>query len=92
MALNSDNPFRKLITDRHGKVVLNQRPNLPLIVWIVTLVLLHLVPGGTFKDFLQLLNFGALFTWAWLEIFDGTTPLRRIMGSVVMVFLFINRL
>lgn len=84
--------LHKLITDKHGKVVLNQPPNLPVIVWAITLVLWHIVPSGGFEDFLRLLNFGALFTWAWLEIFDGTTPLRRLMGSVVIVFLFVNRL
>lgn len=69
-----------------------QKPNLPLFVWAVCTVLVWLTPSGTLEDLLRLINFGALFTWAWLEIFDGVSYFRRVLGAVVMAVLLINRL
>ena len=33
---------------------------------------------------LDTVAFGALFTWAWLELFDGVNYFRRALGLVVL--------
>lgn len=72
-----------LVRDKDGNVVIGQAANLPIKMTIAA-GLLALVTRGPFRLAFGLVTFGALFTWAWLEIFDGTTPLRRIMGGFVM--------
>jgi uncharacterized membrane protein len=76
------------VTDRTGHVVITQRPNLPLLAGMVVAVLAVMIPGFGRVVF-GLAAFGALFTWAWLEIFSGVTPLRRAMGVLFMVLLLV---
>jgi uncharacterized membrane protein len=74
------------------KYELLQKPNLPLAVAFVAWVLTHLLPYGQLNFAAALIFFGALFTWAWMEIFDGANTFRRVLGIVVMAFIIINRL
>lgn len=87
MPMNPTGLFR----DRDGRIVLMQAPNLPLIVWFVFL-LAERFTSGAVAAVASLVSFGALFTWAWLEIFDGVTPFRRLLGLGVMVYSIWNRI
>ena len=69
-----------------------QTPNLPIIIWFVAMVLSHILPYGKLNFAAALIAFGALFTWAWLEIFDGINNFRRGLGTAVMIILLVNRL
>lgn len=69
-----------------------QPPNLPLLVWLGATLLTHILPYGQLNFAAALIAFGSIFTWAWLEIFQGTNQFRRGLGTVVMVFIIINRL
>lgn len=69
-----------------------QKPNLPLAVWFVAWLLTHLLPYGQLNFAANLIAFGALFTWAWLEIFEGDNNFRRGLGVIVMILIIINRL
>lgn len=79
--------FKKLFLDKSGKVVITQRPNLPIIVWAAARLALFLPITPPISDLVSLIAFGSLFTWAWLEIFSGVNSFRRILGMVVMCFL-----
>ncbi len=70
--------------DKNGRIVVAQRPNAPLNLALVA-VLLRLVTTGTAHRLFGFLFFGALFTWAWLEIVDGANPHRRALGSVALI-------
>jgi hypothetical protein len=74
------------------KWVIFQKPNLPLVVAVIAGVLSHILPYGKLNFAAALIYFGALFTWAWLEIFDGANNFRRALGMVVMIFIIVNRL
>lgn len=76
-----DRTFR----DSEGNIVLAQMPNLPILVWGATSVLQLLVTNGKLNTGLELVAFGSLFTWAWLEIFEGVNYFRRALGLVVLV-------
>lgn len=69
-----------------------QRPNLPLIVGGVSLILSWILPYGTWNFVAALVAFGALFTWAWLELFEGVTVVRRAIGCAVLLWLVISKL
>lgn len=68
-----------------------QKPNLPIIVWFFSFLLSKLF-SGDLEELFSIIAFGALFTWAWLEIFQGTNIFRRSVGSVVMIILIFSRL
>lgn len=82
--------LHRFFRDRDGHLVLWQFPNLPLLVGLAATAARSLLEGRAHR-FVDLLAFGALFVWAWLEIFEGVTPFRRLLGAVVLVGLFVNR-
>lgn len=79
-------------TDKHGKIVLLQAPNAPLIVGGIAMLLSWILPYGTANFVAALVAFGALFTWAWLEITEGATLFRRAIGCAVLIWLIVSKL
>ncbi|BBD64325.1 hypothetical protein NIES4072_20120 [Nostoc commune NIES-4072] len=75
----------KTFRDNEGNIVVAQAPNLPLIIWIVTSLLTLVFPSGKINTLLDLVAYGSLFTWAWLELFQGVNYFRRALGFVVLV-------
>jgi hypothetical protein len=69
-----------------------QRPNLPIIVWAVATILSKLIVHGKMHELLSLIAFGAIFTWAWLEIFSGVNNYRRALGAAVLILSLYSRL
>lgn len=67
-----------------------QTPNLPIIVWFVALIISKFTDGNI-QSFFNVISFGAIFTWSWLEIFYGTNIFRRILGVVVITVAIFNR-
>lgn len=78
--------------DKHGKVVVWQKLNPPIILWIVSTAASKLIKHGTWHNLLDIVAFGAIFTWAWLEIFQGASPFRRVLGAVVLILSIRSRL
>lgn len=74
------------------KDTLFQLPNLPLVVWFVAWLLTRVLPYGQLNFAANLISFGALFTWAWLEIFDGDNNFRRALGLIIMILIIHSRL
>lgn len=83
--------LEKCFKNSKGDVVLFQWPNPPIITWGMARVLAW-VTSGNLKEFFNLLAFGALFTWAWLEIFQGANYFRRLLGLLVLVITLYVRL
>jgi hypothetical protein len=77
--------FDRTFRDREGKIVIAQMPNLPLLVWLAATLLDLLLPSGKLHAGIDLVAFGALFTWAWQELFEGVNYFRRALGLVVLV-------
>ncbi|MBW4424909.1 MAG: hypothetical protein KME50_10760 [Nostoc desertorum CM1-VF14] len=75
----------KTFRDNDGNIVLAQMPNLPLIVWIVTSSLTLIFTSGKINTVLDVVATGSLFTWAWLELFQGVNYFRRALGLAVLI-------
>ncbi|MHC5599097.1 MAG: hypothetical protein ACYTXC_24660 [Nostoc sp.] len=75
----------KTFRDSNGKIVIAQMPNLPLIVWIVASLLSLIITNGKINTVLDVLANGSLFTWAWLELFQGVNYFRRALGLAVFI-------
>jgi uncharacterized membrane protein len=76
----------KFWKDKDGNVVVYQRPNIWLIVWVL-LALVSLFVSEKLADLLWHVSLGVLAIWALLEIFKGVNYFRRIMGTVVLVLI-----
>jgi hypothetical protein len=78
---------RWFVTDaRTGRVVVAQRPNVPLAVYLLatgTRVLTD--PEGTAGTVVTVVAGAAILIWSSLEIIDGDSPFRRVLGGVVLV-------
>lgn len=83
--------FDKIFRDSDGKIVLAQMPNLPLIVWIAASLLKLVFTTGVGNTGLDALAFGSLFTWAWLELFQGVNYFRRALGFGVLIGVIASR-
>ncbi len=81
-----ENTFiNKTFRDSNGEIVLAQMPNPPLIVWIVASTLALVFTEGKINTVLDVLANGSLFTWAWMELFQGVNYFRRALGLAVFI-------
>lgn len=70
---------------RTGRIVIAQRPNAALVVWLVASVVGALVdPGGGWGTAVRVVATIALGWWAVDEILRGVNPWRRLLGTVVL--------
>jgi hypothetical protein len=77
--------FDSTFRDSAGNIVLAQKPNLPLLVWIGVTLLKLLFTSGNIYLGLDAIAFGSLFTWAWQELFQGVNYFRRTLGLIVLI-------
>jgi hypothetical protein len=84
--------FDKTFRDSEGNIVIAQPPNLPLLLGIIATLLKIVVKSGNIHIGLDALAFGCLFTWAWLELFEGVNYFRQALGLLVLVGLIASRL
>ena len=82
----------RLWKDKNGNQTLLEKPNAPLIGWAFFGLISLALPDGSWRRAAQIISFGFLFTWAWLEIHSGRTYLRRVLGVVIMVMIIYNRI
>ena len=61
------------------------------MAWGVCRLLAFVVRRGVSGRTVAALAFGTLFTWAWLELTDGSAYVRRVLGLVVLVALVYMR-
>ena len=74
------------VTDREGRGVVAQWPNPALWVWFLALVArLTGVLGDSRQDLLAGVGRGALIVWGLDEVWRGASPVRRLLGAVVLV-------
>lgn len=81
-----------MFADREtGRLVIAQFPNAPLWIFLgVVLVRFVASPTGAWGIALGLIADLALLWWAGDELIRGVNPWRRILGTVVAVFVVSN--
>lgn len=84
--------FQKVFCNKNGRVVIGQKPNLPLIIWLVTIALGVIFKTGSFHSALSLVGLIALIIWASLELFQGVNYFRRFLGLVILVYSILSRM
>ena len=74
------------VTDRKGHVVVAQWPNAALWGWFLALVARWTgLLGDSRADLLAGIGRGALIVWGLDEVWRGASPVRRLLGAVVLV-------
>lgn len=79
--------FDRIFRDSEGNIVIAQMPNLPILLGSTATLLQFVLPSGNLQTALGLVGFGALFTWAWQELFEGVNYFRRSLGLIGLVTL-----
>jgi len=82
----------KCYKDKQGNIVLGQPPNLPLKTAVGSLIIGLFFTSGVVSEFVEILTFGAFFTFAWLELFQGVNYFRRLSGLIILALLFSSKL
>ena len=77
--------FDRTFRDSEGNIVIAQIPNLPLLVGLAVTIVQFILPNGKFQAGVDLIAFGALFTWAWQELFEGVNYFRRALGLIALI-------
>ena len=80
-----DTLFDRTFRDSDGNIAIAQMPNLPILVWLTATLLGLLITSGNIHRGLEAVAFGSLFTWAWLELFQGVNYFRRSLGLIVLL-------
>ena len=65
-----------------GELVVAQLPNPPLLVWLAGTALQLVVDDSPLLEAVTTLG---LIWWAILELVEGESPFRRVLGAVVLV-------
>jgi hypothetical protein len=84
--------WKKFTYDNKGERVLWQTPNPPIIGWAIFRIAASLTSDVSAKNNLSLIGNAFLFTWAYLEIAQGASYFRRLLGAIVMIALIANYL
>ena len=72
-----------LIRGKDGKIHLAQFPNPPILGWFVFLIASNLTNDHALKTGFTSLSVVFLAIWAYLEIVQGSSRIRQILGLVV---------
>ena len=67
--------------DRHGKTVITQPPNAPIIGWFVLVVVNYFVRS----ELIGWIATASLLVWAFMEIAWGADYFRRTLGLIVFI-------
>lgn len=82
---NTDTLFDRTFRDSEGQIVIAQKPNLPILVGLTATALTFLPTSDKLHIAIEAVAFGTIFTWAWLELFQGVNYFRRSLGLIVLV-------
>jgi hypothetical protein len=84
--------FDKIFRDSQGTVIIVQPPNLPIWIWVASTSLKFVLTRGPIFEGLDAIAFGSLFTWAWLELFEGVNYFRRALGAIVLIGAIVSKI
>lgn len=81
---------KQLCSDKDGKVTLAQSPNLPLVGWMAFKAISTPISNQSIKTGFESVGTAFLFVWAYLEIVEGDSNFRKLLGVAVMSLIVFN--
>lgn len=89
-AKNIKKTVKDFCSDKDGQLVLAQKPNLPIIGWLVFKLASIPVSDQATKTGLETIATFFIFTWAYLEVVEGDSNFRRLLGVILITLLVTN--
>lgn len=90
-----DKLIDKCFRNKQGNILLWQKPNLPLYLWVISFILLSIFNyvniTGKLINILELLKFGFIFVWAWLELLEGENYFRKFLGLTIIIIVIVGK-
>lgn len=84
--------WQKVFYDKNGTPVITQKPNAPIIVWFVALILSIILPQGSiWQEVSSVVATVSLVLWAVLELVSGASIFRRVLGAGVLIIVIVLR-
>ena len=74
-----------LFRDERDRIVVWQPPNIPIVGWIVFMLLARLATDSDLGTAFGHISTAFLFTWGYLELFQGVNYFRRLLGLVMLL-------
>lgn len=65
-------------------------PNVLLAAWIAIIILAKFIPENNLHHSLSLLGSAILFAWAYLELAEGVSYFRRVLGAAILLVVIIS--
>lgn len=84
------NRIESFFKDKDGKWAIIAFPNVLLTAWLVVIILTKLIQDGNVHQGLSLLSSSILFAWAYLELIEGTSYFRRLLGVIVLLVVIVG--
>ena len=78
----------KDLNGRAGKYIIAEVPNLPQIVFMVSIILAVIVYPGLWQKTLVFTAYAALSYWSYLEITSGHSRFRKLLGVLGLISVF----
>ena len=79
-------PSRRFFEDKHGHVVLFQKPNLLITSWLILQLIDFVFLHGKVQA-VHILATATLFAWSYDELRRGVSPFRKLLGAAVLVLI-----
>jgi len=83
--------FDRTFRNKNGKITIYQPPNVAEATWIISAILSRIVSQGKLHNLFSAITFGALVTWALMEVLSGVNYFRRALGLVVLLVLIYSK-
>lgn len=71
--------------DAHDKWAVIQLPSPLLWLWLILVIATSLLGSTHIGNSLKLLQSAVLFAWAYLELTDGASNFRKLLGGIIFV-------
>jgi hypothetical protein len=84
------NKLKWFLQDDKGNYAIVSLPNLPLYIIIFSYIGMMVFRSGTLYHLFDATESGAIFLWSYLEIRNGKSPFRRVLGAVVLIVFLYN--
>jgi hypothetical protein len=81
------NSLKRFFQNENGRYVVAQWPNVPAYLAFGSLLLTRMSAGTDLYRLFERITFGTIFLWSYLEITQGESPFRRVLGAGVMTWL-----
>lgn len=76
-----------IFNDSQGKVVVAQKPNLPIIVWALASLIRLVIDSGNLNRALDIIALTSIIYWALSEVVSGVNLFRKIIGVAVLLII-----